>query len=457
MFGALMADLLTTLIGGHVERKSSASWTDRAWEILLRGPQSKSGQDITPVTALRVSAVLACCRVLAEGVAQIPLKLYQESNDRKKAATDHPAYRILWRRPNDWMTSFEFRETMMYHALLCKGGFAVKNMVRSQVRELIPVTPDRVKVEQIDGEIVYTVRLLDGTLAPVPRQNMFHLRGPSWNGYLGMEIIDLARESIGLAISTEETHAKFHKNGAKTAGIIGIDGSLSQDAKKLLKQTFEEASTGDNAFRTLVLDQGAKFHQMSMTGVDGQHLETRKFQVEEVCRSMRVFPQMVGYSDKTSTYASAEQFFIAHVIHSLGPWIERWEQALDRDLLTEKEVESGLFAKFSVQGLLRGDAKARAEFYASGIVNGWMRRNEARRLEDLDPIDGLDALLVPLNMAEVGTLAKDVAKALVMQFPGADEKTLEAKIGRVLSARNEKRIRDASNALDDVLAELDSE
>ena len=137
---------------------------------------------------------------------------------------------------------------------------------------------------------------------------------------------------------------------------------------------------------------------MSMTGVDSQHLETRRHQIEEVCRFMRVFPQMAGYSDKTSTFASAEQFFIAHVVHSLGPWNERWEQSLDRDLLTKQEIAQGYFTKLSVQGLMRGDVTSRSAFYASAITNGYMTRNEVRALEDLNPIDGLDEPLIPLNM-----------------------------------------------------------
>jgi HK97 family phage portal protein len=453
-----MANWLTALIGGPIDRKNSGgSWTDRAWEVLVGGITSKSGASINHVTALRVAVVLACCRVLAEGVAQLPLKLYQENDDgTKKLAKGHPVYKLLWRRPNDWMTSFEFRETMMYHAILCRGGFAIKTRVRGVVNELIPVMPDRVTVIT-DGRMntVFHVALPDGEILEFKRDDMFHVRGPSWDGRQGMEAIDLARDAIGLAISTEETHAKFHKNGARTSGIIGMDGALSDQARATLKKAFEEATTGDNAFRAIVLDQGAKFHQMSMTGVDGQHLETRKFQVEEVCRAMRVFPQMVGYSDKTSTYASAEQFFIAHVIHSLGPWIERWEQALDRDLLTDSEIDQGFFSKFSVQGLLRGDAKARAEFYASGITNGWLQRNEARRWEDLDPVDGLDTLLMPLNMAEVGADGHAVVQSDGQ--PGAMAYRRPLAAGRVLSARNEKRIRDAGGLLDECLAELGDE
>lgn len=398
-----MADFLTSLLGGPAETKT-AGWTEQAMEILLNGMSSKAGPAISWKTALRVSVAFSCGRVLAEGLAQIPAKLMMEIDGGEggsKAARDNSLYRVIARRPNDWMTSFQFRETMMYHAIFAKGGTAVINRVRGKVMELLPVMPDRVRVEQTaDAEVVHWIRMLDGTERPFPRNTIFHLRGPSWNGVEGLDVIDLAREALGLALATEETHARFHKNGAKAAGIISMDGELKEEGRKQLKKAFQDAMTGENSFKTLVLDQGAKFHQMSMTGVDSQHLETRRYQIEEVCRFMRVFPQMAGYSDKTSTFASAEQFFIAHVVHSLGPWVERFEQTADRDLLTREEEDSGLFVKLFVQGLLRGDAKARAEYYTKMYGIGAMNPNEIRALEDMNPYEGGEKYRVPLNMAD---------------------------------------------------------
>lgn len=426
-----------TAILGRPSPKSGTTWADQMLALLTRGAQSRSGPTINYQNALRVSVVLACCRVIAEGVAQLPLKLYLEDGASRKPATDHPLYRVLSRRPNSWMTSFEFRETLTYHALLAKGGFAVINRVGGRVHELLPVTPDRVKVEVVDGEVRYILRMPDGAFEVLGPGEMFHLRGPSWNGFEGMEAIDYAREAIGLAIATEETHADFHRNGAKTAGVLSIQGGLSDPQIAQLRQAFEEATTGRNAFRTVVLDQAAKFERMSMTGVDSQHLETRKYQVEEVCRAMRVFPQMVGYSDKTSTYASAEQFFIAHVTHSLQPWLERWEAVVERDLLTDQESAKGYTAKFTVQAMLRGDAKARAEFYKSLHGMRAITPNEIRALEEMNPIEGGDSF------------------GEEPSAPAGGSK--ERKVGRVLSGRNEKRIRDAQGSLTDVLAELDKE
>lgn len=360
---------------------------------------TKVGAKVTTQTALQVATVLACARVLAEGVAQVPLKVYRESADgrSKAAAKDHPAYNILWRRPNEWMTSFEFRETMMYHTALAGNAYAFKNEVDGQLAELIPFMPNQVRVVQ--GEhytLTYEIRV-DGQLIGVyPRERMLHTRGPSWGGAVGMDVITLAREAIGLTMAIEESQGALYKHGGRPPGIITTDNTIDPAVVERVRESWQAIYGGpSNRGKVPVLDSGLKYMSMAMTGEDAQTIDNRKFQIEEICRALRVFPQMVMHTDKTSTYASAEQFFIAHVIHSLGPWFERLEQVYDRDLL---DGPGELFAKHNVAGLLRGDAKSRAEYYKSGINDGWMTRNEARSFEDMDALDGLDKPLVPMNM-----------------------------------------------------------
>jgi HK97 family phage portal protein len=369
---------------------------------------ARSGQSVSVETALRVSTVLACQRVLAEGIAQIPLKLYREAkNGKKEPATDHPLYDVLWRRPNDWMTSFEWRETSMYHAGLAKGAYAFANKVRGRTVELLPLVPGNVTVKQ-DAEYGVTYEIRDAksnVIGEYGRDEVFHLRGPSWNGYVGMEMVRQAREAIGLAMATEESQALLHKNGARAGGILSFPNKVEEEGKKAIAAAWQSAFGGGNQFGTAVLDLGAKYERLAMTGVDAQHLETRKHQVEEICRIFRVFPLLVGYSDKTATFASAEQFFIAHVVHSLGPWIERFEQAIDRDLLSKKDRDEGYFAKFNVNGLLRGDATARSNYFKAMLGTssspGWGSPNDVRRLEDMDPSDdaGADEILTVEKLA----------------------------------------------------------
>lgn len=395
-----MSNFLTSLLGAPGERKAASFGA--LWDLLAGGAASKAGPSVNWKNALRVSVAFSCGRVLAEGLAQIPFKLMQEDGEGSRAAREHPLYRVLARRPNDWMTPFQLRETMMYHAIFAKGGYAVINRVGGKVRELLPVMPDRVRVEQLpDASVMYWIKMPDGVERPFPRTSIFHLRGPSWDGIEGLDVIDLAREALGLALATEETHARFHKNGAKAAGIVSMEGTLNTAGRAALKAAFQDASTGANSYKTLVLDQSAKFSQMQMTGVDAEHIRTRELQIAEICRFMRVFPQMAGFADKTATFASAEQFFIAHVVHSLGPWVERWEQAADRDLLTPKEMDEGYFTKLSVQGLLRGDAKSRAEYYVKMFSIGALNPNQIRALEDLNPYPAGEKYFVPMNMADI--------------------------------------------------------
>ncbi|MGE0574074.1 phage portal protein [Reyranella sp.] len=395
-----MAGLFGSLASGLRRGEAKAAGASAlTWSGLFSQPNARSGVSVTIDSALKVSTVFACLRVLADGIAQVPLKVYREKADgTKELAKDHPAYRLLSRRPNEWMTSFEFRQVMMFHAALLGNGCAYIGRVRGVPRELIPLVPGSYTIEQAsDYTLSYRLTDLAGHTTILPREDVFHLRGPSWTGQAGLDALQIAREAVGLAIATEETHAALHANGTQPGGVLSVKGSLDDAARARLKEAWAQYQGGlHNRFKTAVLDIESSWTPLAMKGVDAEHLDTRRFQIEEICRDLKVFPQMVGYADKTATFASAEAFFLAHVIHTLAPWIENWEQSLARDLFPD---EDDIVAKFSLQGLLRGDNAARASFYASGITNGWLTRNEARRFEDLNPIEGLEEPLLPLNMA----------------------------------------------------------
>lgn len=416
------------------------------WTEILGVPTSKTGAAVNVVTAMGVSSLFAAMRVLAEGIAQVPLKVYREDEDGALVAEKaSKLYNLLYQRPNLWQTSFEFRETMMAHAILTGNGVAIKNVVGGELRELLPV---QAKVRRQGWEVLYDAYDASGVIGTFTREQVFHLRGPSWDGFAGIDIIHAAREALGLAMATEESQARLHANGVKPGGLLSLDSSLTTEARDRIKAQIAERGGADNAFKTLILDKGATWTPFAMNGVDSQHVATRAMQIEEICRFLRVFPQMVGYADKTATFASAEAFFLAHVIHSLHPWVVRWEQALARDVMP---ADGSLTARFSLQGLMRGDAKSRAEMYASGIVNGWLTRNEARRFEDLNPIKGLDEPLVPLNMgtqSQRDAAAKSVAEVVksMMGHNGGpslsddDADQLETKIARILSAGAAKTV-----------------
>lgn len=385
--------------------------SDLTWTALLGQPSSKAGVAVNIETALRVSTVFACCRVLAEGIGQLPLNLFRITGNAKTLATELSLFRLLKLRPNDYMTAFEFRETMMYHAVLTSNAFAYigRGGIKKEIQELIPIySPVRVERDRFYN-ITYWIDGPDGDGVPFTQDEIFHLRGPSWNGYVGMDAVKLARESIGLAIATEETQGRLFSNGASPGGVLSVEGTLSPENRTALKARVAEMQEGlHNRFKTLVLDQNAKWQTMAMTGVDSQQLETRRFQIEEVCRALRVFPQMVMHSDKTATFASAEQFFVAHVVHSLGPWIVRWQDKIGHQLLNDAPDLEALFA---TAALMFGDAQQRSTYFQNALggargETAYMTRNEVRWIEaallgiSLNPVDGGDALPTPTPPAK---------------------------------------------------------
>lgn len=366
---------------------------------LYNAPPSKSGQNVNWKTALNVTTALACTRVLTEDVAQVPWKVFRDVDGGRgrEPAKDHWAYNLLSYKPNQWQTSFEFREQIMAHLVLCSNAFIFKNRVGNRIVELLPFEPQTVTVERRDDySIKYTVTMPNRQPVVIPSENMWHIRGLSWNGFFGMEAVSLAREAIGLGMASEETEARAFKQGTRLSGALEHPGKLSDEAAKRLRESWESTYAGSgNAGKVAILEEGLKFSAMSQTHTDAQLLELRGFQVEEICRAFRVLPIMVGRADKAATYASAEQMFLAHVKYTLMPWYSRIEMSADKALL---DNEPGVFTKFNPAGLLRGDAKTRAMLYGAAIKDGWMTRNEVRALEEMNPLDGLDEPLSPLNM-----------------------------------------------------------
>lgn len=360
------------------------------------GTGSSSGVSVTTANSLEVTTVLGCARVLAEGVAQVPFRVYRELDEGRQVARDSAVNRLIYRRPNRWQTSFEFRETIMFHLVLAGNAFVFVNRVGSEgePRELVPIEPGRVEVKRLNGDrLEYKVRGdQQGEEKIFPQEAIWHLRGPSWNSWMGMDAVKLARDAIGLSMALESSHAALHKGGSQMSGLLSMQDSIGPEKfKSLMKWLERYAAGGDLQHKPLILDRGATWTSMQMKGVDSQHLETRKHQIEEVCRAFRVMPIMIGHADKTATYASAEQMFLAHVVHTLSPWYERIEQSADENLLTERQRDDGFYTKFTPNALMRGAAQDRAEFYSKALGAGghgtaWMTPNEARTLEDMDKI-----------------------------------------------------------------------
>jgi HK97 family phage portal protein len=387
----------TRLIG--TDRKSINSSLELFREI-YGGRLSSSGKTINLQTALQVATVFACARVIAEGIAQVPLKLFESSSDGKtRAPADkHPLYWLLYRKPNSFQTSFEYRETVGLHLSVMFRHYSFINRVGGRIVELVPIEPHRVRVQADDAfELTYFVKGKSGAEQEFPADSIWHLRGPSWNGWEGLDSLYLARDILGLTIALEESQARFHANGAQVSGTYSVEGKLTDDQYKQLRGWLDkEHVTSRNTGTPMILDRGAKWLAQQMSGVDAQHLESRRYQCEEVCRNMRVMPIMIGYSDKATTYASSEQMFLSHVIHTLSPWYERISQSIDVNLIGDKDAKAGISAKFLAGALLKGSLRDTAVYLKTLVADaGVLMRNEAREYLDYNPVDGLDEPLIP--------------------------------------------------------------
>jgi HK97 family phage portal protein len=364
---------------------------------------STSGVAVNTTSSLDVTAVFCAARVIAEGIAQMPVRLVEDRFDSATGLVtlthhrDHWAHRLLARKPNGWQTSYEFIEGMVFAAAIGKGAVAIKNVVGREVRELLPVPPGSWQIEQMpDWTLRLRIDYSDKTHGYFDLSQVFYLRGPSLNGYEALPAVRQAREAIGLSVALERQQAKLAGNGGKPSGVLAFKNRLSPETREKLRETWQGKFGAGGDGGVAVLDGDVSFHPMTMTSVDAQHLETRRLQIEEIARAFRVQPIMLMQSDKASTFASAEQMFRMHVIHTLGPWIERFEQAANRDILgglTQLVDGVPLDLRFDLdeRNLLRGDFKDQAEYYSKALGSGgspaWMTQNEIRSEVGLNPIN----------------------------------------------------------------------
>lgn len=365
---------------------------------LYPGFQNWSDRPITLHTAMQVSAAFACGRVIAEGFAMLPWKIFRETGRVREPARDHPLYDRLATKPNPMQTAFEFQETIGLHLAFCFNAYVWTPRV-SGVYELYPIEPGWVTVEQKwPSAPTYKVRPGDGREFELPADQIWHIRGPSWSGFKGLEYLGIARQALGLSIALEEGQAKLQSQGVKMPGYLSVEGKLTQEQHTQLRSYIDKELAGSsNAGRPGIIDNGAKWLAVSMSNTDAQLIEQRKFAVEEVCRTMRVLPIMVGHADKTATYASAEQMFLAHSQYTLGPWARRLEQSADARLLTSEERAQGFYTNLNEKALMRMTSKDQSEYLSRLTTAGIMVRNEAREVLDLNPLDGLDEPLAPAN------------------------------------------------------------
>jgi len=366
---------------------------------------SGSGKSVNARTAIQVSTVYACVRVIAETIASLPLHVYEETEKGAIKATDHPLYRILHDEPNSEMTSFVWRETMLTHLLLYGNSYSqiIRNG-RGHILGLYPLLPDRMEVDRDSaGTLTYTYTTAEGSTHRLRPEDVLHIPGLGFDGVMGYSPIALERNAIGLGIAAEEYGSKFFAHGATPSGVLTHPNTVKDPAR--LRESWNKAYGGSaNSGKVAILEENMTFTRISMPNNEAQFLETRKFQVAEICRIYRVPPHLVADLEH-ATFSNIENQNISFAVHTIRPWLVRIEQSIGRQLFPEKE--KGIFyVQFNMDGLMRGDYKSRMEGYAIARQNGWMSTNDIRALENMNPVpaeDGGDAYLVNGNMISVRT------------------------------------------------------
>lgn len=352
---------------------------------------STSGTYVNEQTAMQTSAVYTCVRVISEALASLPLHVYEYNDSGAKMVTDHYLYDLLHFEPNPEMSSFVFRETLMSHLLIYGNAYAqILRDEHGRVTALYPLSPSKMDVcRSPKGEIYYTYwRESDEARAEkqggvaLRYEDVMHIPGLSFDGLIGYSPVALAKNAIGMAIATEEYGASFFANGANPSGILEHPGELNN--QETIRETWETLFGGKGNHRVAVLEEGMKFHPVSIPPEEAQFLETRKFQLNEIARIFRIPPHMIGDLEKSS-FSNIEQQSLEFVKYTVEPWVIRWEQEMHRSLLLPSERRK-ISIRFNVDGLLRGDYKTRQEGYSVGIQNGYLSPNDARRLENMNPI-----------------------------------------------------------------------
>ena len=395
---------------------------------------STSGKAVTERSAMQMTAVYSCVRILAEAVAGLPLNLYRYAEDGgKEKAIGHPLYLLLHDEPNPEMSSFVFRETLMTHLLLWGNAYAqVIRNGKGEVVALYPLMPNKMTVDRDErGQLYYSyqrsndeaVRSKDQSVILRP-SDVLHIPGLGFDGLVGYSPIAMAKNAIGMAIACEEYGAKFFANGAAPGGVLEHPGTIKDPQR--VRESWQSTFGGSgNANKIAVLEEGMKYTPIGISPEQAQFLETRKFQINEIARIFRVPPHMVGDLEKSS-FSNIEQQSLEFVKYTLDPWVTRWEQSIQRSLLTQEE-KATYFVKFNLEGLLRGDYQSRMNGYATARQNGWMSANDIRELENLDRIpaeEGGDLYLINGNMLPLHQAGAFADKTTTGE-EDSDEKILE--------------------------------
>jgi len=364
-----------------------------------------SGIPVNAESAMTDATVYACVNVLSTDLAKLPLIVYQRNEDgTKQRAIDHPLYKILKDTPNGYQTSFQFREFGMNHVLMRGNCYSfIERRASGRINRLLPLDPMCMNVVGLGNwEFGYVYRGPDGKEVPFMSDEILHIAGHTKDGIKGVSVIESQRDTIGASLGGKAYATTLFKNSATPGVVLEHPGVMSPEAFKKLKKSWEQRHKGvENAHKVAILEEGLKVTKFGMTAEESQMLESREFSRAEIASIFRVPQHKVGIL-KNATFSNIEQQALEYVTDSLLPWLRRWEQSINRDCLTSLERERGYFVEFLVDGLLRGDSKARGEYYRTLFNIGALSPNDIRNIENMNPIEDGDSYYVPVNMQKVG-------------------------------------------------------
>lgn len=384
-------------------------------ELLRVVASTASGKHVTVDSALQLSAVFSCVSLIAETVSTLPLKVYRRKDDgSRELAKEHPLYALLCRSPNYEQTPARY--LLMVAASICLWGNSFTEIIRSPITKRIislnPLLPQNMTVKRDkETKILKYIYTENGVKREIDEKSMMHIRGFGIDGVMGIFKIFKARETIGVAQSAEESAGKFFENGLQSSGLVSTNDKLTPEQRDRLRDNMTKFMGSKNAGKMMVLENGITYHGITMNPEAAQMLETRSFEIEEICRWFRVPPFMVGHLEKQSSWASSvEGMNMQFLTNTLRPMLVNIEQEIARCLINSTDFDT-YYVEFSVEGLLRADSKGRADFYASALDHGYLNRNEVRRKENEAPIPGgeiytIQSALIPLD--QVGTNYKGI-------------------------------------------------
>ncbi|MFV5384143.1 phage portal protein [Acinetobacter junii] len=363
-------------------------------------------EPVTPLRAMQLATVFTCVRVLAESMGMLPCRLYRREGKKKVPAEEHKLHDLLYVAPNDFMTAQEFWELLMVCLCLRGNFYAYKIYALGQVVELLPIDPSTVtpKLKE-DWTVEYHVSFKDGVRV-LTQDEIWHVRLFTLDGLNGLNPVAYARKCFSLGLDLEAHASNLFKNGAVTSGVLETDEELTDGAFNRLKTEFTENHTGlTNVYKPMILEKGLKWKPTALNLEDSQFLETRNFQKNEICGLYRVPPHLAAMMEKM-TLNNIEHMGMSFVNYSLVPYMTRIESRIKVGLIKPDERKK-YYAKFNAGALLRGDLKSRYESYGKGIQWGFLSPNDVRELEDMDPRDGGDVYLTPMNMTTDPEEGKD--------------------------------------------------